>query len=243
MTVGHYTPEEYLSLEMVIKSKNNGREPPQPDSRTVFDCLKNKYMHRYIHKYLMSSNPAINPIDIECDYWLGVAKGIEKVDMDIGDPFAYLSQRGKYQVLDGIKSQLKQMVQQRCLDCGHTSTIQRNQICGQCQSDRVTTVMHEPNVDVGFVHELDDATILKERILAMFTGRKREILELITDENSPCHPENCKNYLKAVAGQLGCSAPAVGKHVRQIRKKILESGMVNLTLLLVDSSLLLAQCQ
>ena len=205
------------ALAMYVGCIDDNITPSNDLAIVIYNYLKEVHMYSSIGKYIGMNNSIFDSGDLESEYWFGVVIGLGKVNLEIGNPFLYLTEQGRYRVLGFMRSEMKRGIRQVCLNCSHISNMQHGMICGKCHSENVQTMTINRLIDLP--GDLNDELAygeLRDFVISIFSGRKREILELLLDYDE-YQPGGSNNYMKSIATKLGISAPAVAKHIKNIR--------------------------
>ena len=172
--------------------------------------------------------------DLQQIFLMAVAGAIQEADTEIGNPMLFLLQKGKWAVVDTLRSTYRKVIRQHCDKCGATTRLNEKDnepICPKCGAHGHDVVHREQfvNSDDGTVltqvametksieqMELDKELI--DAIKSRLSGRKLEIFELIMDYGYD--RDSRKNYIKDIAEKLGVSQANVNLRLRAIRKVI-----------------------
>lgn len=103
--------------------------------------IRDGEMKRRIGKYL-HKNRQVEDEDLKQEFLIGVALGISKASMDIGDPIEYIIAQGVYRVRSYLRKHIIQNTTQICHECGYESRLNRINgvyICKKCGSSNIET--------------------------------------------------------------------------------------------------------
>lgn len=197
--------------------------------------IRDNIMNRRISRFL-SKNRQVENEDIRQEFMIGVALGIHKADMNIGDPIEYLISQGIYRVRTFMKSQIIKGTTQTCMKCGYVSRlniIDGKYTCKKCGSDDVTT--QEMN-------DLDDGTKLNSSVETVEDFEAELIFNDLMDKFEKTLTEGTnvyqlyiliksginrnnpevKNYIKEIAEIWNCSQNNVMQAMKKLQNKLMK---------------------
>lgn len=199
----------------------------------IIEYRMNSQLAKYRNK--ITAGSMIDFDDIQQIFLIACSEAVYKADVDMGNPMLFILQKGKWAVVDALRSTYRQTITQYCDNChSHTRLFERNgiPICPKCGAEGHSTVHRDQiiNNDDGTVidqiiaeESLEDQVIEKlfiEDFKKKLSGRKLEIFELIIDEGYD--RDSCKNYIKEIAEVLGIGTTNVNLRLRAIKEQLQE---------------------
>lgn len=187
------------------------------------------------YKSKLTAGSMIDYEDLEQTFLIACSHAIEEASIEIGNPLMFITQKGKWAVIDALRSTYRKALKQHCKECGATTRLNEKAgtpICPKCGAEGHEKVIREQfvNNDDGEVlcqvamdkpstEEETEYKLLIEEFKSKLNGRKLEIFELIVEKGYD--RDNCKNYIKEIAEKLGVGQPNVNLRLRQIKAELL----------------------
>ena len=219
---------EYKAL--ITAAKGDDWESEQALADLLMD-ISDHHMDRNLRKYIDKTTVgAMDADDLRQIFLIGCSEAVMVADPDIGDPLAFILQKGKWKVIDALRSAYRRDLRQTCDQCGNETTIFERAgvpICRKCGVEGYQYIDRYSRI------EGDDSSLLTVRngqrsvqdiVIAetfvegfrdRLTGRKREVFDLIMyggyDRDSQ------RNYIAAIADRLGVSPGNVNLRLRAIK--------------------------
>jgi len=151
----------------------------------------------------------------------------------VGDPMMFILQKGKWAVLDTLRSHYRKDLRQYCHSCSTETRIHEVggvATCPNCGAkgdksvERVTHNQLDDGTTIGTVANdgLDlQSSVVSNMVVQDFRsrlqGRKRDVFDLIMVHGYD--RDSCDNYIKEIAAVLGISQPNVNIRLRQIKEE------------------------
>jgi hypothetical protein len=159
----------------------------------------------------------LDPDDIEAEFWVGVIKGLEAVDIKIGDPLLYLIKYGMWNVRSAMRKELNKNIIQRCNHCGH----QDNQyiyskLCIICNTNMHSEIRYS-SID-GLEIPIDEDK-KEESLIHLKVQLTPQQIKALNALIRACNAGSTQPLTDA-ANELGISRPMMTKHVRTFRNNI-----------------------
>lgn len=173
--------------------------------------------------------------DLQQIFLIACSRAISEVDPGIGNPMLFLLQKGKWAVVDALRSTYRQTIKQVCSICQSTTRLHEvggKPVCPKCRAEGHEHIRREQyiNNDDGTVlnqiactssteSEIEDRLLI-DNFKVHLTGRKLEIFELIIEHGYD--RDGCKNYIKEIAEHLGVGQANINLRLRDIKKALRE---------------------
>lgn len=173
--------------------------------------------------------------DLQQIFLIACSRAISEVDPEIGNPMLFLLQKGKWAVVDALRSTYRQTIKQVCSICQSTTRLHEvggKPVCPKCGAEGHEHIRREQyiNNDDGTVlnqiactssteSEIEDRLLI-DNFKVHLTGRKLEIFELIIEHGYD--RDGCKNYIKEIAEHLGVGQANINLRLRDIKKALRE---------------------
>jgi len=210
------------NLETLVKEAQAGDEGARDHLvRKLKDNDAMKSLNRYLYK-----NRLLDPDDVRGEFWLGVAKALDTVRCDIGDPFQFLAWKGLNQVRDALRKAIRHGAQYACRECGHTGGVHRmgrEMMCKACGSSKLDTMERKASdlVDLSLPARTIKTSmkIDLEEFRVKLSVQEERVYSLIEQGYDK---EGSVNYLKDIGSILGISAQCVNIYLKKIRNKLSE---------------------
>lgn len=181
--------------------------------------------------------------DIQQIFLIACNEAIHEANIEIGNPMIFIIQKGKWAVVDALRSTYRQTIKQFCDNCGSQTRLYEKQgipICPKCGVEGHNYIHREQmiNNDDGTVLEqvvmdklsLEDEVIgqiLIEDFKKLLSGRRLEIFEMIIERGYD--RDGCRNYIKEIAEELGVGQTNINLRLRVIKehlKEYLDNGQI-----------------
>ena len=194
-------------------------------------------MQPMLSKYRMklTGGSMIDYEDLQQIFLIACSRAIHEVDPEIGNPMLFLLQKGKWAVVDALRSTYRQTIKQVCSVCMSTTRLHEvggKPVCPKCGAEGHEHIKREQfiNSDDGTTlnqvactssieMETEDKLLI-DRFKTRLNGRKLEIFELIMDYGFD--RDGCKNYIKEIAEHLGVGQANINLRLRDIKKALKE---------------------
>ncbi|KIL38007.1 hypothetical protein SD70_29360 [Gordoniibacillus kamchatkensis] len=204
---------------MILRAQRGGSEGIKAANDLLYH-IAHEYRERKLHKFFAPGMPYADRDDIRQAFLIGCYAGIMKARLNIGDPLAFILNKGLWAVADVIRRDGQKELQQECSGCHATSKPNRvhgRYVCRRCESDQVElrrrVIPHAETIEVTG-HNQDDRLTVQE-FHDQLTGCKRDVFDLIMRGYDR---DNCRNYLKEIGQILGISAANANLRLQQIRE-------------------------
>ncbi|WP_199615044.1 hypothetical protein [Paenibacillus alkalitolerans] len=180
--------------------------------------IAEEHRDRKLQRYFAPGMSYADRDDIRQVFLIGCYQAILEARLDIGDPMAFILNKGLWAVADAIRREGKKELQQECSNCQTVSRPNRvrgQYVCRRCGSQAGLlrrVIPHSETIEGAGCHQEDRLTIKDFR--DQLTGRKRDVFDLIMlgyDQN------NCRNFLKEIGQILNISSANVSLRLNQIR--------------------------
>ena len=169
--------------------------------------------------------------DLQQIFLIACSTAIPEANPEIGNPMLFLLQKGKWAVVDALRSSYRQVIRQNCSNCNSNTRLHELggvPICPKCGATGHQHIKREQviNSDDGTVlnqitdnlssteMEIEDKLLI-EKFKYKLTGRKLEIFELIIEQGYD--RDGCKNYIKEIAEYLGVGQANINLRLRDIK--------------------------
>lgn len=206
----------------------------------INDILADIMQHRMIpiigrYRTKLTGGSMIDFEDLQQIFLIACSKAIQDANVEVGNPMLFLLQKGKWAVVDALRSSYRQTIRQFCHICqSKTHLAERGGIpyCPKCGAEGHEHIEREQviNNDDGTALsqiactssiELDvEDKILIEEFKLTLNGRKLEIFELIVEHGYD--RDGCKNYIKEIAEILGVGQANINLRLRAIKASLKE---------------------
>lgn len=189
----------------------------------------------YKYKSKLTAGSMIDYEDLEQIFLIACSNAIEEASTEIGNPMMFITQKGKWAVIDTLRNSYRKVLKQHCKECGATTRLNEKAgvpICPKCGAeghDKVTReqfvnnddgeVLHQIAMDKPSTEDEVEYKVLIEEFKSRLSGRKLEIFQLIIEEGYD--RDNCKNYIKEIAEKLEVGQPNINLRLRQIKAELL----------------------
>lgn len=190
----------------------------------------------YKYKSKLTAGSMIDYEDLEQTFLIACSDAIEEASTEIGNPMVFITQKGKWAVIDVLRSSYRKVLKQHCKECGATTRLNEkagNPICPKCGAsghDKVVReqfvnsddgeVLHQVAMNGMSIEDEIEYKMLIDGFKERLTGRKLEIFQLIVEDGYD--RDNCKNYIKEVAQKLGVGTANINLRLRDIKKTLVE---------------------
>lgn len=168
---------------------------------------------------LRKRSPSLEGDDVDAVFWLGVLVGLDHVKHDIGDPMAYLVQRGVWQVKSAVREELSRKVVQQCSSCGHfNGKYDYNRRCFRCgeATENVFRLETEDIMDESRSYLDSVASVTVDMVKAHLSEGQVRVLEALLD----AHYQAPESPVNGAAKTLGISRQRVHQHLAKIRAAV-----------------------
>ena len=224
--------EQYREL---IKLAQEGDKFAMND--ILADMMQYK-MRTMLYKYreACTAGSMIDFSDLQQTFLIAVAKAVNEADVEVGNPMVFLLSKGKWAVIDVLRSSYRRVIRQHCEECGATTRLNEENgqpVCPKCGAKGHDKIHREQ-----FVNQ-DDGTILNtvamqakstedmtsdEELIADFrkrlSGKKLEVFDYIILKGFD--RDGCKNYIKEIAEKMGVGQANINLRLRAIKKELKE---------------------
>lgn len=208
--------------EIIAKAKEGDEFAQNELVKMVKDNGAMKQINRYLYM-----NRLIDPDDIQGEFWLGVAIGMQKVAPDIGNPIQFLTYRGICQIKMAMEKIISNGVVYGCPRCGAIGSLRTVykgkhgvKICPKCGYDKIETEERVLLDEQRPLNTPDRARIYIEldfeSLRKLFNENERMIFDLMMGD---CKREECQNYLENIAILMGVTSQRINQYLRSIRDK------------------------
>lgn len=168
---------------------------------------------------LRKRSPALDGDDVDAVFWLGVLVGLDHVKHDIGDPMAYLVQRGVWQVKSAVREELGRKVVQHCSHCGQINgRYVYSRQCTKCGSavENVSRLEPEDSMDEQISYLESVASITIDMLKSHLSDHQTKIIEVLLD----AHYTTPESPIVGAAKKLGISRQRMHQHLGRIRQAL-----------------------
>lgn len=188
----------------------------------------------YKYKSKLTAGSMVDYEDLEQIFLIACSEAIEEASTEIGNPMMFITQKGKWAVIDALRKTYRQVIKQHCLVCGETTRLNEKggvPICPKCGAEGHNhvireqfvnnddgEVLHQVAMDTPSIEEETEYKLLIEGFRRRLNGRKLEIFDLIIEHGYD--RDNCKNYIKEIAEVLGVGQPNINLRLRQIKAEL-----------------------
>lgn len=195
--------------------------------------IKNNIMNRRIGRYL-SRNRQVENEDLKQEFMIGVALGIRKCDINMGDPIEYLIAQGVYRVRTCLRSSIIKNTVQVCRECGAVTRLNMvgsQYVCKRCGSNNIETQEVHNNDDITLENAEDSGELVEEIVLSQMLIEQFEatlvdgtnvknLYELLKSGINRDNPD-IANYIKEIAKLWGgCSSQNVMQTLIKLQDKL-----------------------
>lgn len=217
-------------LNALLKSAINGNALSE---QNLLIYIKNNVMNRRIGRYL-SRNRQVENEDLKQEFMIGVALGMRKCNIDIGDPIEYLIAQGVYRVRTCLRSNIIKNTVQVCRECGavtRLNMIESQYVCKRCGSNNIETQEVHNNDDITLENAEDRGELVEEVVLSQILIEQFEatlvdgtnvknLYELLKNGINRDNPD-ITNYIKEIAKIWGgCSPQNVMQTLIKLQDKL-----------------------
>jgi len=199
----------------------------------LINLIKTQFMGRRIGRYI-GKNRQVDNDDIRQEFLIGVAEGIPKAVIGMGDPVEYIISRGVFRVRSYMRKHIVQGTMQVCMDCGNKSRINRigrDYVCRKCGSTHVDTTEVNEYDDAaiesitsdGFEDEVISSILINGFEATLTPGTNvhslYQLLKSGIDRDNP----SVKNYTKEIARIWGgCSDQNVVQNIEKLKARLIK---------------------
>lgn len=221
--------DEYKAL--IVVAQGEGLESEQALGDILID-ISIHHMESNLRKYINKATAgAIDLDDLRQSFLIGCSEAVAVTDIKIGDPLAFILQRGKWRAIGELGKAYRRDLRQICLCCGIDSAIFGRlgvPACRKCGAegyqciDRYEVAKKDESAILLAVDGRKDFqdTVVSQMFVEVFrdnlTGRKREIFDFVM--YGGFDRDSCKNYIVSIAEHLGISSSNVNLRLRAIKK-------------------------
>lgn len=206
--------------ELISRSQRGGSEGKMAANQLLLH-ISEKYLRQKLKRFFRSGMPYDDRDELRQVFLIGCYKGILEVELNIGDPLAFILNKGLWAARDEIRRKCRERLLQVCKECFVYTKPNRflgQYQCPQCKSNNVE--LRSNTISIHKVFELQgvnqDSSLTLNEFRDRLTGRKRDVFDLIVIEGYD--RTSCKNYLQSVARILGVTQSNVNLRLRAIRK-------------------------
>lgn len=219
---------EYKAL--ITAAQENDWESEEALTDILMD-ISDHHMDRSLRKYIDKATVgAMDADDLRQTFLIGCSEAIATADSDIGDPLAFILQKGKWKVIDALRGAYRRDLRQTCDQCGNETIIYERggvPICRKCGAEGYQYIERYSRIEGDdaalltatngqiSVQDIVIAKTLVEAFRDTLEGRKKDVFDLLINGYDR---ESCQNYTKEIGEVLGVSTANVGKRMRQIRE-------------------------
>lgn len=206
-----------MELRELIAMAQGGDE--QARTELIKRLRKNgamKQLSRYLYR-----NRLLEPDEVRGEFWLGIARGLNQVKYDIGNPLQYLIQRGLWQVQSALRRMIGKGVFYRCGECGYEGRLRKIPCkCHRCGADADTYQREIPFGQVPEIHIEKTTTSIRidiEKFRLKLSPKENEVMTLLL---SGLHKGAERGYMRKIAELMGTTPQCVNIRLKNIRKKL-----------------------
>ena len=221
---------------LILVAQGNDKLMAQIAKNDIIADIMETSMRSALAKYRNKTTAGnmIDYEDLQQIFLMACSEAIDIVDTEVGNPKIFIIQKGKWAVINALTSTYRQTLKQHCLECGATTRLNEkagNPICPKCGAEGHNKVIREQfvNTDDGTVlHQVAmegqsiEEEIEYQELIADFrmglNGRKLEIFDMIIEKGYD--RDNCKNYIKEIAEELGVGVANINLRLRDIKKAL-----------------------
>ena len=174
--------------------------------------IKNNIMNRRIGRYL-SRNRQVENEDLKQEFMIGVALGIRKCDINMGDPIEYLISQGVYRVRTSLRSSIIKNTVQVCRECGAVTRLNMvgsQYVCKRCGSNNIETQEVHNNDDITIENAEDNGELVEEIVLSQMLIEQFEAT--LVDGT------NVKNLYELLKSGINRDNPDIASYIKEIAK-------------------------